>query len=55
MSLIPCPVNADTPEQLVEVLRRFLPAEYLEPMEPPGTGAPGAPGWEVILAASQAL
>jgi hypothetical protein len=55
MSLIPCPVNADTPEQLVEVLRRFLPPEYLDPMEPPGTGAPGAPGWEVILAASQAL
>jgi hypothetical protein len=55
MSLIPCPINADTPEQLVEVLRRFLPPEYLDPMEPPGTGAPGAPGWEVILAASQAL
>ena len=55
MSLIPCPVNADTPEQLVEVLRRFLPAEYLEPMEPPRAGAPGAPGYEVILAASQAL
>lgn len=55
MSLIPCPVNADTPEQLVEVLRRFLPPEYLDPMEPPGTGAPGAPGWEVILAAAQAL
>lgn len=55
MSLIPCPVTADTPAQLVEVLRRFLPAEYLDPMEPPGTGAPGAPGWEVILAASQAL
>jgi hypothetical protein len=32
MSLIPCPVNADTPEQLVEVLRRFLPPEYLDPM-----------------------
>jgi hypothetical protein len=55
MSLIPCPVNADTPEQLVEVLRRFLPAEYLEPMEPPRAGAAGAPGYEVILAASQAL
>jgi hypothetical protein len=55
MSLIPCPVNADTPEQLVEVLRRFLPAEYLEPMEPPRELAAGAPGWEVILAASQAL
>jgi hypothetical protein len=55
MSIIPCPVNADTPEQLVEVLRRFLPAEYLEPMEPPRAGAAGAPGYEVILAASQAL
>lgn len=55
MSLIPCPVNAETPEQLVEVLRRFLPPEYLDPMEPPGTGAPGAPGWEVILAAAQAM
>jgi hypothetical protein len=55
MSLIPCPVNADTPEQLVEVLRRFLPPEYLDPMEPPRAGAAGAPGWEVILAASQAL
>jgi hypothetical protein len=55
MSLIPCPVNADTPEQLVEVLRRFLPPEYLEPMEPPRAGAAGAPGYEVILAASQAL
>jgi hypothetical protein len=55
MSLIPCPVNADTPEQLVEVLRRFLPAEYLEPMEPPRVGAAGAPGYEVILAAAQAL
>lgn len=55
MSVIPCPTDAKSPESLVDVLRRFLPIEYLQPMEPPRVGAAGAPGWETILAASQAL
>ena len=55
MPLIPCPTEAKTPESLVDVLRRFLPQEYLQPMEPPRVGAPGAPGWETILAASQTM
>jgi hypothetical protein len=55
MSLIPCPTEAKTPASLVDVLRRFLPQEYLQPMEPPRVGAPGAPGWETILAASQTM
>jgi len=55
VSVIPCPTDAKSPESLVDVLRRFLPIEYLQPMEPPRAGAPGAPGWETILAASQAL
>ena len=55
MPLIPCPTEAKTPENLVDVLRRFLPQEYLQPMEPPRVGAPGAPGWETILAASQTM
>lgn len=55
MPLVPCPTEAKTPENLVDVLRRFLPQEYLQPMEPPRVGAPGAPGWETILAASQTM
>jgi hypothetical protein len=55
LSVIPCPTEAKSPASLVDVLRRFLPIEYLQPMEPPRAGAPGAPGWETILAASQAM
>ncbi len=47
MPTIPCPVNALTQSDLLDVVQRVLPTEYLGPMLPP---APPTYGWAVFQA-----
>ena len=44
MPTIPCPVESLTQSDLLDVVQRVLPPEYLGPMLPPASGA----GWEVF-------